>query len=222
MKRYLTVVLLFACTLQSCLPSKMNKWVAHHYRDSPAESPHRKSDQITVLSKFPDFGIALSHTEKNTSHLLPLLFYWQYDYKVTCTLNPQIAVNHVMAGVLPYSLKLKQKLNGGRVELTIEQLPHIFAVDDKGHIIWVILYAFGWDFLTIQPQTNDMVVSYRVLDAQGQEVKTGTLTVPDANKGVSLKVLQSVRRMTMDYLDAYDATINMMTKKCMDQLVGQL
>jgi hypothetical protein len=80
-----------------------------------------------------------STTEKNVSHLLPLIFYWQYDYVNTCTLNPNVPVNNYTSTVANYSGHgLKQKLNGNRLELTIEQMPQAFVVDDKGHIIWII------------------------------------------------------------------------------------
>jgi hypothetical protein len=218
---FVSAILLFS--LSACLgPQKINKWVARHYQDEPSDAPKRKNEQITVSSKLPDMGVHLSETEKNTSHVLPLIFYWQYDYKNTCTLNPQLPVNNFTAAVNAYAGHgLKQKLKDNRLELTVEQIPHVFAIDDKGHIIWVI-YAFGWDYLTIQPATSNLVVSYRVLSAGNAEIKHGTITIADIDKGMSLKMLQSLKKMTWQYLQQYDANITVMSKKVIDQLVSEL
>jgi hypothetical protein len=220
----LAIATLFAIPLTSCLgPHKINKWVDRHYQEeAPPEPARRKNEQITVISKIPDMGLPLSKTEKNTSHLLPLVFYWQYDYKNTCTLNPAIAVKNFTATVISYAGKgLKQKLNGNHLELTVEQVPRVFAVDDKGHLIWVIIYAFGWDILTVQPVPNDLVVSYRLLDGSNQELKKGTISIPDYDKGLTLKMFQSLRKMTWQYLTQYDDNIIAMSKKFVDKLVNE-
>jgi hypothetical protein len=221
----IAILTLVASSLTSCLgPHKINKWVARHYQDeAPTEPAKRKNEQITVTSKLPSMGQALSETEKNTSHFLPLVFYWQYDYKNTCTLNPEMAIKNFTATVTTYAGRgLKQKLNGGYLELTVEQIPRVFAVDDKGHLVWVIIYAFGWDILTVQPGLNDLVVSYRLLDGSNQELKKGTINIADNDKGLSLKMFQSLRKMTWKYLSQYDDNLTAMSKKFVDKLVSEL
>src|SRR4029450_13239951 len=79
--------------LNSCLgPKKIDKWVAQKYVDPPAPVK-KKHDKIVILSNMVYQGTNLSTTEKKTSNMLPLIVYWQFDYKNTCTLNPQIPVN---------------------------------------------------------------------------------------------------------------------------------
>ena len=129
--------------LTSCLgPKKINKWVTQNYSEVPPPTK-KKSDIITITSSVNKMGDKLSETEKKTSNVLPLIFYWQYDYKNTCTLNQQIALNNFTSTVLSYSNKgLKQKLNGRHIELNIQKIPTSFAVDDKGHIVWIIFVCF--------------------------------------------------------------------------------
>jgi len=210
-------------TFTSCLgPRMVNKWVAHHYQENPSEAPKKKNDQITIVSKLPGTDDKPSTTEKNVSHLLPLIFYWQFDYRNTCTLNPNLPVNNFTSAVANYSGHgLKQKLNGNRLELTIEQMPQAFVVDDKGHIIWII-YVFGWEKLNVQPQKQEMVVSYRELNPNNEVVKTGKVTVSDVNAEMSLKMFQSLKKLTWRYLDEYDANITAMSKKCMDKVSADL
>jgi hypothetical protein len=84
-------------------------------------------------------------------------------------------------------------------------------------MVWLI-YAFEWSYIDLKPGTDDLVLSYRILQGS-DEVKTGTITIPDANKRVQLKLFQSLRKMTYDYLDQYNENITAMTKKAVDQLI---
>jgi len=168
-------------------------------------------------------GDKLSETEKKTSNVIPLIFYWQYDYKNICTLNPQIAVNNFTSTVLSYSNKgLKQKLNGKRIELNIQMIPTSFAIDDKGHIVWVIVYAFSWDKLTVVPEDKDMIVSYKVFNADNTAYKDGTITISNTDKGITLGMFQSLKKKTWQYLDQYDESITTMSKKVIDKIVAEL
>jgi hypothetical protein len=215
---FCAMTLIFA----GCLgPKKINKWVAKKYGEAPAQIK-KKNNSIIITSTVPSMGDVLSTTQKKTSHVLPLLFYWQWDYKNTCTLNPQIAVNNFTATVLSYANKgLIQKLAGERLELTIEKIPTSFAIDDKGHMIWVI-YAFGWDILTVLPEDHNMIVGYKVFNADNTQTKSGKITVSNSDKGLTLGMWQSLRKKTYQYLDQYDETITSMSKICVDKLKKEL
>lgn len=216
------VCLLILCS--SCLgPKKINKWVAGHYQATTPPKPKKNPDYISITTTLHATEVPISTTEKKTSDMLPLLFYWQFDYKNTCVLNSSIPIANFNATVMSYAASkgLKQKLKDQHVELSLDQVPTTFAIDDKGHLIWVILYAFSWDILTIQPQKDEMVVSYRILQ-DNTEVKKGTINIPDSDKGIALKMFQSLRKRTDAYLDQYDANITSMTKRVIDELVKQL
>src|SRR5438105_3687387 len=79
------------CT--GCLgPRKIDKWVNAKYSSAPVSIPKKKADYLTVSSNFPAFEKGMSDTKSKTSNFLPLLFYWHWDYRNTCTLNPTIPV----------------------------------------------------------------------------------------------------------------------------------
>ncbi|HVU95321.1 MAG TPA: hypothetical protein VHE34_08860 [Puia sp.] len=224
-KRALPVVWgVIALSLSSCLgPHKVNKWVAQHYSEEPPLSQRKKTESIVVSSALPETGVNLSQTRKNTSHLLPLLFYWQFDYRNTCTLNPQIAIDNFTSTLLAYaSHGLKQKLNGNRLELTVEQIPQVFVVDDKGHIIWVIVTMVGWERLSVQPEQKDMVIGYRLLGANNEELKKGSITIADQEKTLTLGMFKSLRNLTKQHLSEYDANISAMTRHFVDRLITEL
>lgn len=218
--------LCLVCIITSCLcgclgPKKINKWVAQNYED--ATPTIKKSDVITITSGINSMGSVLSETQKKTSHVLPLLFYWQYDYKNTTALNPQIGINNFTSTVLSYSNKtLRQKLNGRKLELNIEKMPANFAIDDKGHIVWVILYAFSWDVLTVQPEDHQMLVSYKILNQDNSLYKAGTVDISNTDKGLTLGMFQSLKKKTFQYLDQYDASITSMSKMVVDKIAQEL
>ncbi len=110
---------------------------------------------------------------------------------------------------------------GQRIELTIDKISNTFAIDDKGHMIWLI-YAFGWDVVSVQPENKDMVVSYRLFTADNMEIKKAAITVADTNKKLFLKMYQSLKKRTWQYLDQYDANITSMSKQVVDKLVTEL
>src|ERR1700682_250003 len=170
--------------MTSCLgPKKIDRWVAEKYVDPPVPIK-KKHNQIVISSDLPPFAAKFSTTEKKTSDMLPLIFYWQFDYKNTCTLNPQIPVNIFTTTVLSYAGHgLQQKLNGQHIELTIKKIPTKFAIDDKGHLIWII-YAFSWEYLTVLPEERDFVVSYKVFDTNNQQMKKGEVTLTGSDKAI--------------------------------------
>ncbi len=67
-----------------------------------------------------------------------------------------------------------------------------------------------------------MVISYKVFGNDNSEIKTGTITIPNTDKGVSLKAYQSIKKMTWRYLEDYDANIISLSKKVVDKLIAEL
>lgn len=214
-----TVVLVFS----SCLgPSMINKWVNQQYGNSVSSSTKKKDAAITVNTNLGFSDDKLSHTEKKTSKLLPLIVYWQYDYVNTCTLNPKIPVAAFTSAVNSYSHNntLKQKLNGNQLELTVEKIPGSFVIDDKGHIIWII-YAISWERISIKNLDRELTVSYRVLNGT-TEIKKGTVSVTGSEKEVPLGMFQSLKRKTKEFMTANDNNTKALAKLAMDKIVSEL
>jgi hypothetical protein len=219
-----TTLLVFSVIIlmTSCLgPKKIDRWVAEKYVEPPVPIK-KKHDQIVILSSLPSFGSKFSTTEKKTSNMLPLIVYWQFDYKNTTTLNPQIPVNIFTTTVLSYSGHgLQQKLNGQRIELTVEKIPTKFAIDDKGHLIFLI-FAYAWDDLTVLPEERNFVVSYKVFDINNQQMKNGEVTITGSDKAIDVHMFQSLKKKTWAFLDQYDTGIAVMSKHIIDKLITEL
>ncbi len=116
---------------------------------------------------------------------------------------------------------LKQKLQGKKIAMTIKKIPAKFAIDDKGHLIFLIL-VFAWDDLTILPEEKDLVVSYKVLDSNNQQVKNGEVTISGSGKAIDVHMFQSLKKKTWSFLDQYDAGIAVMGKEFVDKLLTEL
>jgi hypothetical protein len=116
--------------------------------------------------------------------------------------------------------QLNKKLNGRKIELTLEQAPQTFSIDDKTHAIF-LLYVVHWDQVFMEPETKDMVVSYKLYDSSNM-IKTGRITIKDTQNKNTLGFFQSIKSGTTKYLDDYNDDISLMTKKIVDNLVEEL
>lgn len=209
--------------ISSCIgPKKINKWVNKQYGESIDAKPKTQNDYLSVNSGLISNNAIASVTTKQTKNVLPLIFYWQMDYILTCTLNPQIPINTFTSTILPYAnLKgLKQKLNGQKIELSVDKIPNLFTLNDRGHVVWVV-YAFGWDDISFKPDLEGLVVSYKIINGNA-EIKKGTVTITNEDEVLVMKHLHSIKEATGQYLEQYDENIKTLTKKALDKIISEL
>jgi len=221
---YRKILLLFviAALLAGCRAERIDKLVIKRYSDKLSQPPPKSSSYITITTSLKPGKTVPSVTEKEVDKMLPLLFYWQWEDKFICTLNPKITVSTFTNTVLPYANKgLKQKLNENRIELSIDQIPSSFAFADKVHVIWFI-YGVQWDLLSLTPDYKAMVVSYKVFAKDNSVVKAGLIKIADSNKKVEKQVYGSGKIGISAYLDQYDLNITAMSKKVVDAIVAEL
>lgn len=217
------LIFLLAIALSGCLTStKMDRFVARQYGDRLPPETRKKDSLVAINSPVAVNSGYISSTASQTSHVLPLLLYWQLDYKNTCTLNPAIPIRYFTNTVLMEAPgRLHRELNGGKLEITVDQLPHVFAFDDKGHMVWVVLYAFEWDKVAVQPQLNDLVVSYKVLQ-HNTVAKSGTITVEDKEKNIPVGMFRSWKNATASYIAQYNHDMVVMARAVVDKLSKEL
>ena len=108
--KQLLFLFLVSISLMSCLSNKrLDKWVAKHYSES--QQPQKKNSRnvnnnyLTVTTTMISMGDLYSTSQKTNSYLLPLLFYWKFDFRNSCTLNPQIGIDNFTTTVLAYANK---------------------------------------------------------------------------------------------------------------------
>lgn len=222
MKRNYLVTFLCMVVLSSgftsCLTSKkMDAYVASQYGNELPKTKKGKSD-IVVNSVFTSANNFISTTVTKTSHFLPLIVYIQYDYRHICTLNPLIGVAQFTKAINAQYTKLFPKLNGGELELTVEQVPSAFALVDKGHMV---LLTFGWEEVYVEPDFKDLVVSYK-LRRDKTVIKEGKIDIKNHDKDRGTGIFQSWKSSIREYLSAYDANMTKMSRDFVNQLTDQL
>ena len=173
--------LIFICSvlLISCYgPKTIDKWMEETYGTTIHSQTKSREDYFSISSKLVTSDQFASTTVKKTKHLLPLIFYWQADYINTVTLNPKIPVNNFSSTFRSYanSKGIKQKLDGAKIAISVDAVPNVFAIDDRGHVVWVI-FAVGWDVFSVIPENKDMVISYQLVK-DNIEIKKGKVVIP--------------------------------------------
>lgn len=218
---YFLLLALVLFTFSSCLTAKsLDKYVAKQYNNELPKPGKKKRQEIDVMQANTP-STAISTTIHKTDKFLPLLVYWKYDHRQSCSLNPAIAVTQFANTVNAVANKsFTEKLAGRKLELTVEQAPSAFSIVAKENMIWLI-YAVSWSKIYIEPDTKDLVVSYKLLDA-GDARKTGTITVKNTDKNKGIRLFQSWKSATSEYLTEYNANLTNLTKSFVNQLAQEL
>lgn len=216
--------LLIACSifLTSCLTAKkVDRQVAKKYDELSPSTKKQTKENILITSKLITSDNKISTSETKTSNVLPLIIYNRWNYTNTCTLNPQIPINNFTSTVLSASSKgLRDKIIGQTLELSVEKIPNVFAIDDKAHVIF-FGYAVGWDDVSIMSDKVDLVVNYKLLK-DGAETKKGLITVPYIYDKEKLGMFKSWKKATDEFLDQYDMNITEMSKSFVKKLVSEI
>jgi len=212
---FITLVVLTGCINEK----KMNKYVVNRYGESVTVK-RIKSDYLSITSPLLTDNAIPSESVKKTKKVVPLLLYIRIYYQKSCTLNPKIPVNQFSSALATYAnaKNLKQKLNGGKLELSIEKVPLTFSFNDD----YQFLLFVSWEKIYLQPQNEEMILSYKVINDNGQETKKGTLSVPDRNNIRGTRFFQSVKSATGEYLLQYDENIKSMARYTVDELMKEL
>lgn len=219
--RYSLLITIFLLTLSmsSCFTAgKMNKNIAAYYGNEIPKISKKKAPQITITSSLPLNATQIA-TTTHQMKMLPLIVYWSYDDRLNSTLNPQIAFNNFNNTVIRLSSKeLIGKLNGRRIELSLDQIPRCFALSDKGK---VILLLIRWQQVSVIPVAKDMKVSYKLYRGDDVE-KTGTIIVEDSQNNSPLGFFQTIKSGTSQYLDYYTGHISNLTQQMLAELTKEL
>lgn len=205
-----------------CLTAKkMDKWIDKHYESKIADK--RKTADYITFNVNDSLGNNVSSTEKRKGYMLPLLFYWQWHYAMKSRITARAPLNNFTASFISYanSKGLKTKLNGRSLELTIHANPANFSMHEKGKVIFFLLGYVTSETIYVTPESEKFSVSYRLLNG-AQEVKSGIVSVPNANREYFQKVFQSTRKMVWKHLDACDENIEKMSRHLVDELMYEL
>lgn len=216
------ILLLSLGLLSGCLNTKkIDAFIADQYNNQLPKQEKKKNTDIIVKPAVPFATENISTTISRTSKVLPLIVYWQWDYRRTSTLNPAIGINNFTKAVnLQANKELGKKLEGQQLELTVEQVPNEFAMVEKGHLVWLI-YPLHWSKVYVEPDFKDLIVSYKVLQ-NGGETKSGKIIVKSNAGNEKIRYFQSWRSVISEHLGQYNLDIATMAKTFVANLIQEL
>lgn len=215
-----SLALFFVLTSTGCLsPHKLDAYVADQHNNTVPKQEKLRNTSISVSSVVPFREGAISESNRKTSKVLPLVVYWQFDYRHTCKLNPVIGVNHLIKSINSNAQKsLVPNLAGKKLELIVEEIPAMFSIVDKGHFLLVFIH---WDRLYVEPDNKDLVVSYKLTDSSGA-VKTNRITVKNKEHNQGIRFAQSWKSSASEYLGRYAQYMSNMGKELVERITNEL
>lgn len=217
----LLLAITFIALLTSCLTAKkIDRQVAKQYQPILASKTQQQENNIFVTSTLTSSGDQISTTESKTSNVLPLIFYWQWDYTNTCTINPQIPINNFKAAV-NNNATLKSKLAGQKLQISVSKIPHTFQILDKAHLIALGVVYHSWDNISMKSTDTEIVVSYKVLN-NNVETKNGTISIPNFDDKKSLPMFKNLNKALKEFLIQFDENITSLSKLVADKLASEL
>lgn len=200
---------------------KLDRFVAKQYGNRVPPVSAKTPANISISSTVSSGWSAVSSSGTRTTDFLPLLFYWQWDYQNSCNLNPAIAVNEFTNALDRLARRrLEDQLGIRHLEVTIRQFPHGFVIHDKNHMIWFI-YGFAWEKVTLVPQPEDFVVSYKLTDGN-QVVKEGEFDLHNSETAHRFGFFESWRKATSTFLAGYNHDVNDIARQFVDKMEKEL
>ncbi|XVJ66982.1 MAG: hypothetical protein HEQ40_12730 [Lacibacter sp.] len=219
---YPFVLATICCVFTGCISTqKIDAFIAEQYGNQLPRLNKKNATNITVNSQLAKNSDAISVTTNKTSNFLPLIVYWHYDYRRISQLHPDIAVHQFTNALNNAAAKpLQQKLEGKKLELTVEQAPVSFAQTEKTNVIFV-LYLISWSKFYMEPDFIDLVVSYQLTNADGS-LKTGKIQVANPMRNQKIRLFQKWKSAYSEFITEYNLAITTMTKSFAAELMKQL
>lgn len=210
-------------TFTSCSTAKrVDKGIKKYYAHTIPEKV-KSNDYISfnVENSLP--ANEISETKKTKNKLLPLLFYWKWREENSSVINNMMPVQYFTSSFIAAanSKKIKDKLNGGTITLTIKENPANFTYVIDGWMVFLLLAYVGREKVAIEPKTTSFSVNYAIIYPSGQ-TKQGVLTTANINRDKAPRYFQNVKGFTREYLASCDNNIKAMAKDLVTDLSSQL
>jgi hypothetical protein len=213
--------LLVLCT--GCISTRRaGRLVQERLQEAPAPTPVAKSDYLDVRSRELVWLDTLSRTRTMRSWCVPAIFYWGWGKTITCDLNPSIPLGILTEEFMHYadSIGLQGRLQGARLELTIERMPSRFIYQSDMTSVFLVFAYATTSSETLRPDGEDLVVGWST-HRDGRVLKSGTITIPDRDPGAG-NVFRSTRYFLRAYVDLYKGHVRYLGGRMMDQLMLEL
>lgn len=215
-------ILILLAPLAACNHSqKLTKFAKERLLTYKPVSP-AENNLILIKANGLDHQDSLVTFKQVKSQFIPALLFWKYDYRYHAELQQKWVSDLFISDILEYSesLNLISKLQGKKLELSIERIPHSFAFVHQETVV-ILIFSYitqGGVFYVSEPQ--DLKITYNLIGEKGVE-KTGQLFVPNGTKSIQ-NILKSTKKFTWEYIDTYRQNCREMSKVAVKMLVERL
>lgn len=164
----------------------------------------------------------LVQVKKVRTLFVPALLYWQWEGTKKCELNARKYADVFFAKFQFYadSLDLKPQLNGQRLEITMENIPHCFFYMEKGYIVFLFYTSITNDLEAIYPQREELGFSYRLYSGD-VVTQSGFIEIERFDEFMENQSW-STKKFTWQYLEQYEQSIVDLSKAAVERLITQL
>jgi len=224
--KYFLIIFSLLILLTSCLGEKKYANFVYNKYSSQTQAADLTKDAPDYISVKADSSISKLDTlvvaKKLKSQFIPAILYWQWENTIRCELDPKISIQTFNKYLFSYadSANLKERLNGQKLELLVNDLPNSFVYTRKGNsIILLIAYTVN-DTETIFPENKDVKISYRLVK-DNIETKKGTLLIPDETQPMQ-NIWKSTQKFTWSYMSQYDNNLQKLSKNVIDKILTEI
>lgn len=215
---------LIIATLTGCSSvNKYNSFIKEKTGTSVTESPVHSNDYITIKSDALKGTDSVIRSKKTKGLFIPAVLYWQWNHTIENDLGYIIPLNIIRPTIFNYaeSMKLKDKLNGQQLEISIEKVPSSFKYDKSGRVIIFIFAYSTQEQEAIYPSGDELVASYRILK-DGNETKKGILKLSNIDQPKANREHKSTKKLTWAYIDDYYGSIKGLSKSIVNQIMAEI
>lgn len=219
----LMAVVLSLFFFTSCISTKkIEDRVIQRYGKVEEIKPLRLKPGLHIRSNLDSANKKMLTGTSKTTGFLPLIVFWKWNYLKNYTLNACIAMANFEKTVNNNLQKILTDKNAKYyLELNVEKVPNDIEVKTRNNVIFLGIYAYSWDRMTVQTNDMSLVVSYKLWDGD-KEIKKGTITVQEKDRTKTLGFFESWKRATQDYLTRYEDNIISASKIFVNKLAEEL
>ena len=220
----INIVLLFVITcLSSCVGTKrFSKFVSEKCEPAIFKETNITSNYIKFKVDNLSNQDTLVKIKRIKKQFIPAVLYWQYESTFECSIAPKAIASKICGYMESYAetVNLSQKIDGRKIEISIDKLPNSFVFTEKGYVIFLVFAYAAGGVEAIVPQNENLRISYRIFQ-DNNETQKGSITILNEDKPIK-NFSNTMKRFTWKYLDNYDSNLNNLCEKAIDKLLIEL
>lgn len=203
MKKQLLILFVLFLSLGSCISvKKVNTIINTKISDEILIEKVLDDDYLALYTDALDVSSYFSSVDKEQSIFVPAIVFWLWNQTLLCDIN-SLYFSNIFTDLLAKKAEesnLKEKLNGKRLEISLESIPTSFYYTDNGFVATLIFYYFYNYSRVLYGTADNLTISYAIYD-KGVELKSGVFI--ENNFAPKFSQMGGRAKMIDNYVDIY-------------------